>query len=330
MRLDAARRQALFEAKLRALVRDHWGSGEGTVGTFPGGATLRRADAGWVLAEEQPERALGGALAWARQRSVAELHVLAQDAAPLLARRATTFSRPPTVWAVQGRELVPALPELPSPEPPLRPDVEAFVTVLADAGVEPVVEHGVLTGEVLGLEVARVMVEELGAFLEVGVGKHDRYAQRLMHHDRPPLEALAAAAAAVRQVRRAGAPAHQVNQLARERWLRSVVVERPELVGAASLTPVPPSVRRTDLRQVAPAPAAGVDAEGAPLVVVCSTGVDVDLVPAAADVRLADGRQARLVLAVPGADDHPLTRWLASALAQPAEVTTVPDDWRRL
>ena len=315
-------------------MRDHWGdhlaTGEGTVGTFPGGATLRAAARGWVLAEEQPERALGGALAWARQHGLSELHLLAEEATPLLARRATTFVDGPQVWRIEGRALAPAQPEPPRGEPPLPAAVEGFVPVLAEAGVEPVVEHGVLTGEVLGLEVARVVVDELGAFLEVGVGKHDRHAQRLMHQDRPPTEALGAAAAAVREVRRPGAPAHQVNQLARERWLRALLVERPEVVGASELAPVPSPVRRTDLRQYAPAPATGLDVDGAPVVVVCSTGIDVDLVPAAADVRLGQDRRARLVLAVPAADDHPLTRALAAALAEPAELQVIPGDWRRL
>ena len=308
---------------------DRWGREEAAAGTFPGGATLRRATTGWVLAEDRPERALGGALAWARQRGVEELHVLAGESTSVLARRAQSFTNPPRVWQVEGRSLVPADPGPPAVTP-LPAEAEAFVPLLAQAGVDPVVEHGVLTGEVLGLEVARVVVDELGAFLEVGVGRHDRFAQRLMHHDRPPLEALAAAAEAVREVRRPGAPAHQVNQLARERWLRSIVVGRPGLVGASSLAAVPSPVRRSDLRQAAPAPAAGTDVAGRPLVVVCSTGIDVDLVPAAADARLSDGRQARLVLAVPAADDHPLTRALASSLTEPAEVVTLPDEWRLL
>ncbi len=285
---------------------------------------------GWVLAEDQPERALGGALAWARHHGVAELHVLAAESTSLLARRALAFSNPPQVWRVEGRSLAPAAPGLPVVEPSLPHEAEAFVPALAEAGVEPVVEHGALTGEVLGLEVARVVVDELGAFLEVGVGKHDRYAQRLMHQDRPPLEALAAAAAAVRERRRPDAPAHQVNQLARERWLRSLVVDRPEVVGASALAPMAPTVRRTDLRQAAPAPAAGLDVDGRPMVVVCSTGIDVDLVPAAADARLSHDAEARLVLAVPAADDHPLTRDLAAALSRPAAVEPIPGDWRRL
>jgi hypothetical protein len=89
-------------------------------------------------------------------------------------------------------------------------------------------------------------------------------------------------------------------------------------------------VERTDLRQPAPAPAGGVDLSGRPIVVVCSTGIDVDLVPAAADARLSDGRDARLVLVVPEGDDHPVTHALAAALADPAEVVTLPGDWRAL
>lgn len=312
----------------------HWGrdgaDDEAVAATFPGGATLRRARKGWVLAEDRPERALGGALAWSRRHGIAEVHVLAEEATGILARRAGGFRSPPRVWRVAGRALTRAETDPPATEPALTPDVEAFVPFLEEAGVEAVVEHGVLAGEVLGLEVARVVVDDLGAFLEVGVGKHDRYAQRLMHRDRPPLEALAAAAAAVREVRHADAASHQVNQLSRERWLRAVVVADPALVGAASLSPVSSPMPRTDLRNPAPAPAAGVDTEGRPVVVVCSTGIDVDLVPAAADVRLSDGRGARLVLALPAADDHPLTRDLAGALAEPARVVAIEGDWRRL
>ena len=285
---------------------------------------------GWVLAEDRPERALGGALAWARRHRIAEVHVLAEGATGLLARRAEAFTDPPRIWTVSGRKLIPARPEAWEPEPALSPEVEAFVPFLVEAGVDPVIEHGVLTGEVLGLEVARVVVEEMGAFLEVGVGKHDRYAQRILHRDRPPLEALTAAAAAVREVRTPDAPAHQGNQLSRERWLRSVLMAKPEMVGASSLTPAQSPVARTDLRHHVPAPAAGLDTRGQPVVVVCSTGIDLDLVPTAADVRIADGRQARLVLAVPLADDHSVTRDLAGALTHPADVATISGDWRRL
>ena len=247
-----------------------------------------------------------------------------QAAAGVLARRATAFRRPPQVWAISGRTVTPAAVAPPlSQKPPTEADL-GFAALFAAAGAEAVVEHGVLVAEVLGLEVARVV----DGRLDVGVGKHDREAQRLVHGDRPPEEALRAAVAAVREVRQAGAPVHEMNRLAQERWLRAVVMANPQMVGAASLAPVPEPVRRQGLRMAAPAPAAGVDGEGRRIVVVCSTGIDVDLVPTAADARLAHDPTARLVIVVPEADDHPVTRDLAAALADPAEVVAITGDWR--
>jgi hypothetical protein len=311
-------------------VAGRWPGPEPDPGPFPGGAVARAGAVGWVLADERPERALGGALAWARRAGVDEVHVIAEAATGVLARRAGAFAPAPAVWRVEGRALERAPADPPAAEPDPGPEVAAFVPVLVDAGADPVFERGVLRGEVLGLEVARVVADASGTRLEVGVGQADREAQRLVHADRPTAEALRRAVAAVLAVRRADAPEHQVNRLAGERWMRSILVRRPELVGARHLEPVPSPVERADLRQAAPAPAAGVDPEGRPLLVVCSTGIDVDLVPAAADARLADGRDARLVLVVPEADDHPVTRWLAGRLVQPAEVVTLPGDWRRL
>jgi hypothetical protein len=164
--------------------------------------------------------------------------------------------------------------------------------------------------------------------LEVGVGKHDRQAQGMVHGDAPTADTLARAVAMVEGHRRANAPHHPYNRLAPERWLRARAVAEPALVGAAELAPVPSPVEVDDLRKAAPAAAAGVDVKGRPLVAVFSTGVDVDLVPVAVDARIADGRDARLVIVVPQRDDHPYLRSLAQALKDPAEVVTVPDDWR--
>ena len=73
---------------------------------------------------------------------------------------------------------------------------------MLDADVDVVVEHGELFGEVLGLEVARVVVDEDGTRFEVGVGRHDREAFAMLHGDLPTPEALARVVATVRQHRR--------------------------------------------------------------------------------------------------------------------------------
>jgi hypothetical protein len=283
----------------------------------------------WILADEEPTRALGRSLLWAQRFPLDQLHILVDDGAGVLARRAAAFVDPPTVWQIDGTSLTPADPEPLPAEPPLDPRVAPLADLIIAAGAEPVVEHGVLRGEVLGLEVARAVVDDQEPALEVGVGKHDRQAQGMVHGDEPTTKALARAVAMVKGHRRAGAPHHPYNRLASERWLRARAVADPALVGAAQLAPVPSPTEVDDLRKPAPAPAAGVDLEGKPLLAVFSTGVDVDLVPVAVDARLADGRKPRLVLVVPERDDHPYLRAVAEALREPAEVVTVSDEWRR-
>ena len=113
------------------------------------------------------------------------------------------------VWWARGRELHAVEPE--PHRPAARPSdaVLAFEPQLLAAGCDVRVEHGALIGEVLGLEVARV-VEPADAppRLEVGVGRHDREAFAIIHGDLPTDAALAEVVAAVRRHRRAGAPEH--------------------------------------------------------------------------------------------------------------------------
>lgn len=342
------RRPALLQAKLGALVRDGWGDVGGRPGPFPSGATLLSEDGttAWVLVEPSDDRALGPALAWTRKQGAASLNLLvATSAVATVARRAAAFRTPVTVWEVKGRQLIEGTAAPLSPPPPLPAAAGALAGVLRASGAEPVVEFGVLTGEVLGLEVARVLVGEDGeARLEVGVGSHDREARQLMRPDQPVEESLADTVELIRRLRRPDAPRHLANTLAGERWLRAVLVEHPELVGAAHLAPVPPPVPGRGLRQSRPVAADGVDRQDRPVVVVASTGIDLDLVPWAADARLAvslgldnGGLDSggldplpRLVIAVPEGDDHPATRGLAADLRDPAEVVAVRSDWRTL
>ena len=209
------------------------------------------------------------------------------------------------------------------------PRTAAFADLLLAAGADVVVEHGVMTGEVLGLEVARVVVDDVGVHLQVGVGKHDRHAQQLVHGDLPTDQVLAEVVQAVAERRRAGAPPHPYQRVSPERWLRCRVVAEPSLVGAEHLAPVPALAPADDLRKPRPAPAAGIDREGRPLLAVCSTGFDADLVPTVVDLRLVDGRHPRTIVVVPERDDQHALRTLVADLRDPVEIVTVPDEWRQ-
>ena len=313
-------------------MRDHGGPTDGVPRPYAGGAALLAPGETWILLEDDPARGLGGALAWADQQQEVQdaLHVVADRETGLLARRAAAFAPAPTVWQANGRELVPAV-ATPRPPAPVLPDAaRALIPLIEAAGAEPVEEHGVLTGEVGGLEVCRVVAADVpgGMRLDVGIGPHDREAFRLMHGEDVAgdelVEALADVVRTVGAHRRPSAPAHPLNRIARERALRHELIRRPELVGLAELAAAPPPVPRTNVKDAVPCVAIGRTSDGDEVVVVCSAGVDLDAVPFAADAREALGGAATpLVLAVPVADAHPVTLRLAAKLVHPATVIPV-------
>jgi hypothetical protein len=143
-----------------------------------------------------------------------------------------------------------------------------------------------------------------------------------------PVAQLARVVEIVRAQRRPGADRHPLNQLVPERWLRAVLCRRPDLVGLAALRPAEGARPRPNLSERDIAVARGETAGGDPVVVACAVGIALDLVPTAADARLALDAGASLVLAVPERDDHPGVRRLAARLRVPADVVPVPGDWR--
>jgi hypothetical protein len=286
-----------------------------------------------VLVDEPSPARLGPALVWALRESVSRLRVMVEAgtdagrrAAAVIARRADLFALPVEVFAVEGRALATVPAAIPPADVPVPAGAQPLMDMMAAHGVDPVVEYGTVTGEVLGLEVARVV----DGRLQVGVGLHDRQARAGLRPDQDAGAALDEVVALVRRWRRPGARRHPANLLSKERWLRAAVVARPYVVGARLLQRRPPAVPVGDLRLAQPAAAAGDDADGAPVVVVCSTGVDLDLVPTAADHRLIEGGSSRLRLVVPDGDDYPVTHHMAATLRQPADVVTVPRDWPTL
>lgn len=346
---DAAareRRSALLGAKLRGLVADHLGRQvDVSVATYPAGSACLVGDDAWVLLDGVADRRLGGALAWAVRNGADALHLVAERDTGLLARRAGGFGFPINIWFAEGRVLLPAVAE--DLEPPVdAPSTHLAVAPLIEAaGATVNVEHGVVFGEVRGLEVCRVVdeptvgyVTELddaalteafskvhdpaaGVILEVGVGANDREAFRLLHGDIPTADALRGVVDSVRRVRAISAPQHPLNRMARERFLRWTLEEDPALVDLAELHATQPPVARPSLREAVPCVASGVAVDGTECLVVCSTGVDLDLAPYVADVqRMTD---VDVVVALPERDRVPITDELLGLLLRPVSVRTV-------
>lgn len=343
----ASARSRLLGIKLRALVGEHRGTplaeGDGDPYSFPDGAAFVAGDTAWVLVDGDASAALGRALAWSIRHGAAALNLVADRDTGLLARRAAHVTFPIDVWFAEGRSLLPAVPE-PLAEPPgADPDHLDLAPLITAARADVNVEHGVVFGEVRGLEVCRVVAEpttgtiadgELGALatargaqfddgvlLEVGVGANDREAFRIIHGDIPTPDALASVVDSVIAHRREGAPQHPLNRLARERYLRWRLQQHPELVGMVDVAPAEPPVPRPNLRDAVPCVAAGVRDDGAVSTIVCSTGVDLDLVGYVADL-YARG-DAAVVVALPGRDRLPITDELLGTLVTPVDIVTV-------
>ncbi len=199
--------------------------------------------------------------------------------------------------------------------------------VLEAAGLDVVVEQGVVRGEVLGLEVARVVRSGDGSVaIEAGVGRFDREAGALLNAGMDETRALAGVIDQVIAVRHRGGPPHAVNRLARERWLRADLLADPALVGCRSLHAVEPVRPRPNLREQSTAPAVGVGIRGDRVLVVCGVGIDLELVPDAAE--LADQHTPdRVIIAVPPRDLIPTLDALARLLPVPAELLGIPGSW---
>ncbi len=329
---DTARRSRLLAAKLRALVADHIGVTADDLppaAEFAPGAALRLDDDAWTFLDADPGRRLGAALAWALRAGASRLHVVAEADTGTLARRADAFEFPITVSHAEGRTLLPAV-SAPLPAPPVLPAHHAaFRSVIVEAGAEPRVEHGVLCGEVRGLEVCRVVDDPHTATtrLEVGIGAHDREAFQIMHGDAPTAESLARIVDVVAEQRTPGAAPHPLNRLGAERLLRWRAIASPELVGAVVLEPAQPPLPRRSLKDPEPCVATGVGVDDRPLLAVFSVGVDLELVPYASDARHAlepgVGGGMRLVLAMPARDRVRLTDEIAGLLRQSVEIVPI-------
>lgn len=285
---------------------------------------------GWVLALESPERGLGSALLWMNKHHLMQVNVIVESGAEIIARRSRLFALDINIWSAVGNELIAAIPAPVVPPAAVPAHHLPFEGIIERAGATVVREHGVLAGEVLGLEVCRVVddpLTERGARLEIGVGAHDRELFQLINGVSPTVESLGKVVQTVLRHRHVGAEKHPLSQLGAERLFRDVLIAKPQLVGAHRLNRAEPPVVRSNLKDAIPCVAVG-EGSGATLVVVCSAIIDTDLVPFAADARLCLEPNADLVLAVAPNNSLPSMTRLANALHHPARFVVV-DEFRR-
>ena len=327
--------------RLRAIV-DAQRGGSGAGGAIGGRSDVEVSEFGqafglvvdncaWVLVTGRYERSLGPALMWALRNNATSLKLLLSERAGELARIATHFDFAIDVFEVDAAGVARAVAPKSAEMIEVSVADEMFADFIKSAGAEVVREHGVISGEVCGLEVCRVVrATSAGEIdgtseseLEIGVGAHDRETFKLLHGRTATVESLRKVIAEVAARRAVGAQVHPLNQLARERMLRHYVCLSPQLVGAKSLQPAQPPIARTNLKDVVPCCAVGVSLNGEKMIVIFNVGVDPDVVSFGADARGQINASADLVFAMPTRDIVPAVEQIAQMLRRPARFVGV-------
>ena len=288
-------------------------------------------DVAWVLVTGRHERSLGPALMWSLRNNATSLKLLSSERAGELARIATHFDFAIEVFEVDAAGVARAAVPKSAEKIEVSVADEMFADFIKSAGAEVVREHGVISGEVCGLEVCRVVratdsgdLDGAGeSELEIGVGAHDRETFKLLHGRTATIESLRKVIAEVAARRAVGAQVHPLNQLARERMLRHYVCQSPQLVGAKSLQVAQPPIARANLKDVVPCSAVGVSLTGEKMVVIFNIGVDPDVVSFGADARGQINGSADLVFAMPTRDIVPAVERVAQMLRRPARFVGV-------
>ncbi|MEY3615667.1 MAG: hypothetical protein RLZZ518_668 [Actinomycetota bacterium] len=279
-----------------------------------------------VAESESRISALGAVLAWRaraqlgpQEASITNIKLLDSTTPEITARRAAYFSLPIDVLDVRGGAAVVARrAEHPAVVQPSA-DHLMQVGMFTDAGAEVVVEHGVVTAEVAGLQVARVVDEDGQAITRIGVGMHDQEMFKMLHGGIATADQLRGVVRTVREHRRSGAASHPLNLLAPERALRARFVAEPDRIGLRVLTLAEPPIPRSNVKDTVPCCAIGVDERGGSVVAVFVAGVDLDAVPFAADARGRLAPEARLLIVAEPRNIVPLQKRIAALLTQPAE-----------
>lgn len=313
--------------RLRAIVSAQLGTCEGEPSEFGQAVGVVISDVAWVLLTGRHERGLGPALIWALRNKAKSLKLFSEAKSGDLARCAKNFKFSIEVFEVDG----PTTAKLSVPKAVKNIEVsvadEMFAGFISSSGAEVTREHGIISGEVAGLEVCRVVHDETDGLqesrLEIGVGVHDRETFQMLHGRTATIESLRKVVDEVAARRAVGAPVHPLNQLARERILRHAVCQSPQLIGAESLIAVQPPMPRANVKDLVPCCATGVSKTGQKIVAVFSIGIDPDVVTFGADAREQINSNAELVFVSPTRDIVPAVTSLAEMLSRPAKFVGV-------
>lgn len=287
------------------------------------GSSLIIDGVGWVYTPDPKRGFLGTVVVWAERNELDTLNLIVDNNSASLAAVAAGFADSPMIWEAEGTELRPAEP-VPAAMP-AAPETDEFVSVLVDAGLEVVADHGVWIGELNGLEVARIGLIDGTPTIDLGVGAYDQFAAAAIDPDRDPAEALRMIIGLVAPHRQPGSEPHPMGRLVRSRWLRAQAVRNPALVGLEALHPVPLLEARPGLQEDQPAAALGAVRDDEVLVVF-AVGLDLGVSETAAGL-IGLHEPTRVIVAMPSRDHHDRIRSSLDRLSVPVDLIALEGEW---
>lgn len=238
----------------------------------------------------------------------------AQARAELYARWFNYFNFEATLWqAQQAPASQVAASELSESEPA---EISPELAELAEAhDLAVVVDHGDITFEYLGLEIARVTTEGGQQRLEVGVGTYDQAAFAVMNPDLVDEEALKNVLAQVKKARHSEAESTPLKRMSLHRWKLHELIAEPEILGLKSLKQVESFEPKGGIKDESVALAVGEPAEisaaSGPVTLGVISSIDLAAIPTLCDIANRHGSE-RAILAGFKKDLHPTLKELAS------------------
>ena len=327
--VDNAQIESLTVTKLKSLVTALGFSDSYSHESFQTGAVLFDESRCFVYSAVQNISPLAVALSHHATNENTEIHLLVDQIDPGLWEQIFGFDLDLKLWIVDGTNLV----EHPKPLPhrPVKIRQEAVVQgkKFGKFDCDVIAEHGVLRAEVNGLEVARVVQNAENQFeISVGVGDYDQSAYQVMHGNIAVERNLTKVISTVKKYRTKAGPAHPLNRISRSRWLIAEAIADPSFLGIDELNFVEPLLPRNDVTKDQACSAIG-RKENSIVLVLASTGIDLDLVPQATGQIFRHNPEIVLLL-LPAQDHHPAISRQARYLSVQPTFVAAREPWPKI
>jgi len=327
--VDSAQFESLTVTKLKSLVATLGFSDCYSQESFRTGAVLFDESRCFVYSAVQEISPLAVALTHHATNENMEIHLLVDQIDPGLWQQIFGFDLNFRLWIVNGKNLV----EHPKPLPhrPVEIPQEAISQgkKFKKFDCDIIAEHGVLRAEVHGLEVARVVQNAENQFeISVGVGDYDQSAYKAIHGNIAVERNLTKVISTVKKYRTKAGPVHPLNRISRSRWLIAEAIADPSFLGIDELDFVEPLLPRNDVTKDQACSAIG-RIENSIVLVLASTGIDLNLVPQAAG-QIFRHNPEKLLLLLPAQDHHPAISRQARYLSVQPTFVTAREPWPKI